>query len=179
MIIVFFALLGFLIFNCMLYCYWEKFKVAIAIIDAAADYYAATKRLIFVSLFYFVLHLVAIGLMYATVLYMLGTQTYIYDENSTIQNGQGTVVYKPTGAFYGVIFFVWVMGTWINVFLSNSVSYVASVGASSYYFSSSAEKEGTGEIMLGFKWASITNMGSLAFGAFLITVIKIIRAMAE
>lgn len=33
--------------------------------------------------------------------------------------------------------------------------------------------------MLGFKWASVTNMGSLAFGAFLITIIKILRSMAE
>jgi len=71
------------------------------------------------------------------------------------------------------------MGIWINVFLSNSVAYVASVGASSYYFSSSASKEGQGEIILGFKWASVTNMGSLAFGAFLITIMKILRALAE
>ena len=85
----------------------------------------------------------------------------------------------PTGAFFGVIVFVWVMGTWINVFLSNSVAYVASVGASSYYFSSNANAEGSGEIMLGFKWASVTNMGSLAFGAFLITIIRILRSMAE
>lgn len=34
--------------------------------------------------------------------------------------------------------FVYVIGIWINVFLSNSVAYVASVGASSYYFTSSA-----------------------------------------
>lgn len=43
----------FLIFNCLLYCYRDKLKVAIAVIDAAADYYAATKRMIFVSIFYF------------------------------------------------------------------------------------------------------------------------------
>lgn len=43
----------FLFFNCMLYCYRDKLKVAIAVIDAAADYYAATKRMIIVSVFYF------------------------------------------------------------------------------------------------------------------------------
>lgn len=40
-----------LVFNCMLYCYKDKLKVAIAVIDAAADYYAATKRMILVSVF--------------------------------------------------------------------------------------------------------------------------------
>lgn len=33
--------------------------------------------------------------------------------------------------------------------------------------------------MLGFKWASVTNMGSLAFGSFLIAMIKLIRFLAE
>lgn len=60
----------FFIFNCMLYCYKDKLPVAIAVIDAAADYYAATKRLVFVSLFFFALHIVMIGLMLATVVYM-------------------------------------------------------------------------------------------------------------
>jgi len=46
-----------LVFNCMLYCYKDKLKVAIAVIDAAADYYAATKRMILVSIFYFVLQI--------------------------------------------------------------------------------------------------------------------------
>ena len=69
----------FLLFNCALYCYRDKLKVAIAVIDAAADYYAATKRLIFVSLFYFVLHIVVIGLMGLTLFFMLGTQTYVFN----------------------------------------------------------------------------------------------------
>jgi len=33
--------------------------------------------------------------------------------------------------------------------------------------------------MLGFKWASITNMGSLAIGAFIIAIVKIMRFLAE
>tara|TARA_B110000285_G_C14972827_1_gene537455 strand:- start:159 stop:1022 length:864 start_codon:yes stop_codon:yes gene_type:complete len=110
---------------------------------------------------------------------MMGTQTFIFDPNSTVSNGQGTTIKNPSGAFIGVVFFVWVMGTWINVFFSNCMSYVCCVGASSYYFTSDANKEGSGEIILGFKWATITNMGSLAFGAFLITLIRILRSLAE
>ena len=34
--------------------------------------------------------------------------------------------------------------------MSNAVAYIASVGASSYYFTSSKDKEGEGEILLGF-----------------------------
>lgn len=63
----------FLLFNCLVCCYKDKIKVAIAIIDAAADYYAATKRLFFVSIFYFMLHIVLFGLMVASVFFFLGT----------------------------------------------------------------------------------------------------------
>jgi hypothetical protein len=68
----------------MLYCYWDKLEVAIAVIDAAADYYAATKRLIFVSLFYFMLHIIVFGIMTATVFFMLGTVTWEYAPGTEI-----------------------------------------------------------------------------------------------
>lgn len=110
---------------------------------------------------------------------MAAKQTMIYDPEGTVANGQNTKIGNVSGAFAGVVLFVLFMGFWINTFLSNQVAYVASVGASSYYFTSSSEKEGSGEIMLGFKWASVTNMGSLAFGSFLIAMIKLIRFLAE
>lgn len=71
----------FLLFNCFLCCYKDKLKVAIAVIDAAADYYAATKRLFFVSLFYFLFHIVFIALMVGTVFFMYGSQTFVYAGN--------------------------------------------------------------------------------------------------
>lgn len=43
----------FLLFNCMMWCYWSKMKVAIAVIDATADFMVATKRMAFVTVFYF------------------------------------------------------------------------------------------------------------------------------
>lgn len=47
------AILSLLIFNCMLCLFWNKVQLAIAIIDATADFMVATKRLAFVSLSYF------------------------------------------------------------------------------------------------------------------------------
>lgn len=38
-------------FNIMMFCFWSKLKEGIAIIDATADFFIATKRIIFVSLF--------------------------------------------------------------------------------------------------------------------------------
>lgn len=48
-----------------------------------------------------------------------------------------------TGLIAGSIF-IWV---WMSTFLSNCVAYIASVGASTYYWNSDAQKEGEAEIM--------------------------------
>lgn len=47
-----------LFFCCMLWCYRSSLETAIAIIDAAADFFIATKRLILVSVMYFMLSVV-------------------------------------------------------------------------------------------------------------------------
>lgn len=46
-------LITFLIFNLMLWCYWSKLQIAIAVIDSTADFMVATKRIAFVTVFYF------------------------------------------------------------------------------------------------------------------------------
>jgi hypothetical protein len=40
------------IFNCVLCANWTNFKVAIAVIDATANFFVATKRLVIVSLIF-------------------------------------------------------------------------------------------------------------------------------
>lgn len=65
---IFFGIL-FLIFNCVLYCYWDKVEIAVAVIKAAADYYAATKRLTFVSLGFFLDHIAFIVVITVIIVY--------------------------------------------------------------------------------------------------------------
>jgi hypothetical protein len=47
-----------LLYNMVLWCYWTTMKIAIALVDATADFFAATKRVIFVSCFYFFVTLI-------------------------------------------------------------------------------------------------------------------------
>lgn len=53
--------LSFLLFNCLMCCFWSKVQIAIAVIDATADFMVATKRLVFVSLFYFFVGVLYLG----------------------------------------------------------------------------------------------------------------------
>merc|ERR1719473_722975 len=51
------------------------------------------------------------------------------------------------------------------------------VSASTYYFSSNAEKEGSAEVKLGLKYAMVNHVGSLGFGSLIIAIIFTIRVV--
>jgi hypothetical protein len=46
------------------------------VIDAAADYYAATKRMIFVSIFYFIIHIAFFAALLVGIFYLYSTNTF-------------------------------------------------------------------------------------------------------
>jgi len=50
-------------------------EVAIAVIGVAADFYNSTKRLIFVSLAYFILHLIALAATGLASAFLLGNKS--------------------------------------------------------------------------------------------------------
>lgn len=52
---------------------------------------------------------------------------------------------------------------------------IVMVSASSYYFNSTAEKEGDAEVRLGFEFTYLKHSGSIACGSFFISVITIIK----
>jgi len=53
------------------------------------------------------------------------------------------------------------------------------VAASTYYFDSSADREGNAEVMTGVKFAYFNHFGSLAVGSFIIAVVQFIRFVFE
>ena len=57
----------------MLYWRYKYFQMAVAIVDAAADFFNATKRIIFVSMFYGVVSLLFFGFYAASSVYLVGT----------------------------------------------------------------------------------------------------------
>ena len=55
----------------MLYCYWSQLEIAISIVDCAADFYNATKRIMLLSAFYSLIHI-------AIFAFTIGSAFYIY-----------------------------------------------------------------------------------------------------
>lgn len=77
----------FLIFNCVLMCYWTQFEIAVAVIDSAADFFAATKRIIIFSFVTFGAEVIITGIfVFAEV--MLFTMNDFKEEEYLDINGQ-------------------------------------------------------------------------------------------
>lgn len=64
---------------------------------------------------------------------------------------------------------------WIVNFLKAQSSLITMVSASTYYFDSNPERDGSADVGLGFKFAFMFHAGSLALGSFVIALIQFIR----
>lgn len=70
-----FSIIGiiiFIIFNAVIYCKWKNIKIAIAVIDATADFFMNTARMNLVSAMYFMLSAIWFVIWLALVIGMLG-----------------------------------------------------------------------------------------------------------
>jgi len=62
----------FVIFNCVLFAKWKNVKIAIAVIDATADFFMKTSRINFVSAGYFWISAVWFAIWMTSIIGMLG-----------------------------------------------------------------------------------------------------------
>ena len=68
---------------------------------------------------------------------------------------------------------------WILTFIKELTQFVCFVSASTFYFSSSKDKEGSAEVFTGIKLAHFKHCGSLALGGLIHTIMAILRALVE
>lgn len=68
---------------------------------------------------------------------------------------------------------------WLVAWIEYSSRFVVIVGAVTYYFNNhrDQEEEGAAEVSFGFKCAYYYHQGSIAFGAFIIALIRFIKAI--
>ena len=76
------------IFDLLLWCYWSKFKQAIAIVDATAHFFISTKRILFVSFAVFVLEIVVAYGAFSYLMALYGNIDVLPDPNSLDLQGK-------------------------------------------------------------------------------------------
>lgn len=71
------------------------------------------------------------------------------------------------------------MFLWVTAFILASSKYVIIVAVASWYFTSNKTHRGDFSIWRGYKWLWRYNVGSVLFGAFVITLLWILRIIFE
>ena len=163
-----------LIFNCILCANWTNFKVAVAVIDATADFFVATKRLVILSLIFVVVT-------FTTIAYFGGSMLIQVSSNQIVTGyygpGSREVIFSNNSKI-GITFTAVVM-LWTLLYLKEHTQFIVSYSASSYYFNSTKSNEGSADVMVGCKIASFKHCGSIALAGLLHTVVTILRVIVE
>ena len=158
----------------MMLCFWKKLKVAIAVIDATADFFVATKRMIFVSIFYFFVSVIIILVWFGCLTLVFSLSDITPDRSSYLSKTiEPTTTVKVLASFmvFGLL--------WGLLFIKDKTIFICMCSAASYYFSSSPLKEGSGSVMRSVKFAYFKHAGSIALGSLLHAIFTIIRMMME
>lgn len=165
---------------CLLCCF-KQLRVSISIIETAADWFADTKRILFVPLGYFALGTLIFAA-WATALIMVGSVTT-----------NGIIGTKPPGQIknviwsnetYFMIYTLWFGIIWIIAFIIACNEFVVIVATVTWYFSrkdipDSDGIPGDSEVWMGYYWTIRYHFGSLAFGSCILAIVWIIRALFE
>lgn len=68
---------------------------------------------------------------------------------------------------------------WVFQFIGDKTKYITMVSAATYYFDSSPERSGSASVCKAFSFAYTKNLGSLALGSLILTLVGILRAIVE
>lgn len=163
----------------LIFCSFKALRVAIAVIETAADYYADTKRITFVPILFF---LVGITVFFGWLLAMMcvGSIGTLKVENYLTQDKS---IEWETNTYYLVWFMTFGI-VWMVTFLVACNEFIIIVSAVTWYFSDKTIEDddgipGDSDVRYGFWWAFRYHLGSLAFGSLLLTIVWFIRAIFE
>lgn len=164
----------FLVFNMFLCCFWKQVEVAIAVLDATADFFAATKRVALVAVFYFLVSIV----MFVGWIAAIGGVVSLNDIHASDNHFQAKQIIWSNKVIGMCCFMIFGL-MWLTFWIQDKTGFICMVGASSYYFTSTKDKEGYASLSSGFHFAYFKHAGSLAFGSLVHTFVALLRHIVE
>jgi len=145
------GIIALIFFNVVLYCKWKQIKIAIAVIDATADFFVATKRINLVGITYFVLMAAWSAFWVACLIAMSGIAEYEWTGKDKVTHQDRKMLPRPvnaetnkpemTAVDYMIMYMVFAF-LWIVLWLKESNVFVLMASVSTYYFDSGPNGEG-------------------------------------
>jgi hypothetical protein len=147
--IAIFSGLGCCCFTTCLWCCWESLKLAIDVVDAAADFVMCTKRILLVPFLYFLLSLVIIIVWFIGYVNVLG----LNDVKGDCVGICGpvfqvkSITWKDDKLF--MAFIMWFGLIWSLIIIDYTKNWIILYASSSYYFNSPTDElDGDGNVVL-------------------------------
>jgi hypothetical protein len=148
------------------------------VIDATADFMVATKRIAFVTIYYFILTIIALVIWGLGLVGVVAMNKVTVEPDNDSDGGFHKVIHwtGQTRFMTGMMFFGIV---WIVMFIGEKTRFVYMISASQFYFSSSAAGTGSASVMNGMWIVNFKHAGSVALGSLLHTIVFLLRVIVD
>lgn len=134
----------------MVCCSFRSLRIAINVVDAAADFLSATKRLIFVPLVYSAVS-IAVCAVWFICWISVDSQQYTDVRGSDLVPQAKIFSYSKDGELRNKVFYMslfMLFGIfWIVNFIKAKTDFIAMVTAATFYFNSTPEAQGSANVM--------------------------------
>lgn len=160
----------------MLCCYRRSFKVAIAVVDASADFMAATVRLVFFSIFYFIIFFAILMFCFCAAGLVISLNDIQVDPRPGMFQAK---IIEWKSQTYPMLAIIAIGLLWMLFFYQDKAGFITMVAAATFYFSSNKDASGSAQVRHGWHWATFKHSGSLAMGSFLHTLIALLRIIVD
>ena len=168
--------ISFLIFNLMLWCYWSKLQIAIAVIDSTADFMVATKRISFVTIFYFIWSFILLVIWGFGLIGIISQGKIEVVQN---ENGEYEKQIRATTASKWMTIAMFFCIVWVLSFIREKTKFIYMISAAQFYFSSNANETGSAGVVSGMMIANFKHAGSIALGSLLHTIVFFLRIIVD
>jgi choline transporter-like protein 2/4/5 len=174
------------IFFCIIMCAWESIQISITILRTSAKVVSQNLRVIFVPILGIFAVICWIVFFCYSMIWLFSCGEIKTETIGTQVPGVGELTLFSYKTFVWndhekmLVYFSLFCFLWICAFIMACTEYVQIVAVASWYFSQSKDQPGGNySICRGYWWMLRYNLGSLAFGSFLIAVVVAIRLIFE
>ena len=156
-------------------CCWNAIRIGIAVYQTTAEYVSKNLRVFLLPLLTYI---------FAAIWLVVWLVSFVY----VFSIGEPTARAAPyqfiteikwdTNTRYVVIYQLFML-FWINAFIMGMCQFMIAASACIWYFEVNSDTGGAGTVGRGIHWAFRYHMGSVAFGAGVIAICQLIRAIFE
>jgi len=163
------------LFGLAVCCGFNSLRTAINVVDASADFLRKTKRILFVPILYFFLNVLVVFAWVVVVACFNSMGEITAETGDFPQFRKCTYAEADKERNYSILLALSFGLLWVVAFNQATAGFIVMVSATSYYFDSNAEYEGSADVATGFHLAYMSHAGSLAFGSFIVALVQFIR----